>query len=90
MTGEIKAEPDRFDSEEYVGEDATGFTIGILPVWFALLPLLLSTLSALHKTRPECIDTSELVAQTQLEAQSAEISGVKVKNMGRVQEFMSV
>ena len=27
----------------------------------------------------ECVDTSELVAQTQLEAQTAEISSVKVK-----------
>ena len=32
VTGEIKAEPDRFDSEEYVGEDATGFTIDNLYV----------------------------------------------------------
>ena len=28
----------------------------------------------------ECIDTSELVAQTQVEAQTAEIDGVKVKH----------
>ena len=58
---------------------------------FTLLSPFIQYMMCPAPNHPECIDTSELVAQTQLEAQSAEISGVKVnQNMGRAQEFMSV